>query len=322
MQHSRDLQKQKNRLVAMAAKAADDDDAIWVPVTLHLPLGVTKSFGLDNCAVCSLLVGPFSIIMLAQTANTVLVPVLPFLVKDVGASAVSYGMLQSTMWTSQTILAPILGWFSDRYGQKPVILLSLLFSAAGFALLAVARTISVMMVARTISGLGFQVALFRAYFADAAPKKERTGRFGLIGVITSFSLFAGPSIGGLVARVAGRASAAWLSTLLCLVAAAVCLAWQPDEEAAKRCARRATRSRLARVRAARVMRSLHGRGLVATSRPAPYSGTPPPMPSLLRPDAHAQVTAAALPVVRNERCRAGPTQGDPQDRRRRPARQD
>ena len=86
-----------------------EDDAVWVPVTINLPLGLTKAFTPDNCAPISLLVGPFSVIMLAQTANTVLVPVLPFLVKDVGATAVAYGMLQSTLWTSQTVLAPVLG---------------------------------------------------------------------------------------------------------------------------------------------------------------------------------------------------------------------
>ena len=209
----------------------DDDTAIWVPVTLHLPLGLTKSFTIDHCAPLALLVGPFSIILLAQTANTVLVPVLPFLVKDVGGAAVAYGMLQSTLWSSQTVLAPVLGWLSDRLGRRPVILLSLLFSAAGNALLAMAESVTMMMVARVISGLGFQIALFLAYFADSAPKQERTGRFGLIGVVTSASLFAGPFFGGLVAHSLGRRAGAWISAALCVAAALICLAWRPDEKA-------------------------------------------------------------------------------------------
>ena len=226
------LDKDTLRHVAqtMSRRDVDDEDAIWVPVTLHLPLGLTKSFNPTNCAPLALLFGPFSIILLAQTANTVLVPVLPFLVKDVGASAVAYGLLQSTLWTSQTALAPVLGWMSDRLGRRPVILISLLFSALGNALLAISSTVFTMMVARIVSGLGFQIALFRAYFADTAEKKERTGRFGLIGVITNFALFAGPFLGGLVSRVAGRRAAAWLSTCLCLTAALIALIWQPDEK--------------------------------------------------------------------------------------------
>ena len=111
-----------------------------------------------------------------------------------------------------------------------MILISLLFSAGGNALLAVSTTVATMMVARVVSGLGFQIALFRAYFADTAEKKERTGRFGLIGVITNFALFAGPFLGGLVSRMFGRRTAAWLSSALCLLAALIALIWQPDEK--------------------------------------------------------------------------------------------
>lgn len=214
----------------MPRAAGGDEDVIWVPVTINLPLGLTKAFTPDNCAPLSLLFGPFSIIMLAQTANTVLVPVLPFLVrKDLGASTTAYGMLQSTLWTSQTVLAPVLGYFSDRIGRRPVILMSLLVSAAGNALLAVSMNIPTMMAARVISGLGFQIALFRAYFADNAPKKEKAGKFGLIGVIQSFSLFAGPTIGGLVAQHFGRRAATWLSASLFVFAAFIAFVWQPDE---------------------------------------------------------------------------------------------
>jgi MFS family permease len=216
-----------------AGDVVADDEAIWVPVTINLPLGLTKSFTPDNCAPLSLLFGPFSIIMLAQTGNTVLVPVLPFLVKDVGATAVAYGLLQSTLWTSQTVLAPVLGWASDRIGRRPVILLSLLVSAAGNALLAVSTSVSMMFAARIVSGLGFQIALFRAYFADSAPKKEKAGKFGLIGVIQSFSLFAGPTIGGLVAKSFGRRAATWLSAALFVLAAFIAFVWSPDEKKAE-----------------------------------------------------------------------------------------
>ena len=75
---------------AAAATLRTADDEIWVPVTINLPLGLTKGMNPGDCAPLSLLVGPFMIIMLAQTGNTVLVPVIPFLVKDVGASAVAW----------------------------------------------------------------------------------------------------------------------------------------------------------------------------------------------------------------------------------------
>ena len=142
----------------LSPAGARDDEAIWVPVTINLPIGLAKAWTPDSCLPVSLLCGPFTIIFLAQSANTVLVPVLPFLVKDMGASAVAYGMLQSTLWTSQTVLAPVLGWLSDRLGRRPVIVMSLLVSALGNALLALAYSVHLMVVARVVSGLGFQAS--------------------------------------------------------------------------------------------------------------------------------------------------------------------
>jgi len=227
------------------ARPPGGDDEIWVPITLHLPLGFAKAFNPTSCAPLELLVGPFSIIMLAQTANTVLVPVLPFLVKEVGEGVVAYGLLQSTLWTSQTVLAPLHGWLSDRCGRKPVIMITLLLSALGNAMLALASSIAMMMAARVVSGLGFQIALFRAYFADTAPREKRTGSFGLIGVVTSFSLFAGPAVGGFVSQFfGGGRSAAWLSCGLCVLGAMLCALWRPSEKPAPPLASSASASRL------------------------------------------------------------------------------
>jgi len=168
------------------------------------------------------------------------VPVLPFLVKDVGASVVAYGMLQSTLWTSQTLLAPVQGWISDKVGRRPVIILSLLISALGNGLLALSYSVPFMVVARIISGFGFQIALFRAYFADAAPKGARASKFGLIGVIQGFSLFGGPAVGGFVSKLLGRRAGPWLSAILCLLGALVAICWQPGQEAEERATRAST----------------------------------------------------------------------------------
>ena len=203
----------------------DDDDEpdaapqeVWVPVTIHIPLGAMKAWNPGKCAPLSLFCGPYAIILLAQTANTVLVPVLPFLITDTGSSATAYGLLRVAFWATETVLAPLLGALSDYIGRRAVIALSLLISAAGRALLATAPSLTQMAVARLVAGLGFQararaqfcraillrnsltaaavlrlqIALFKAYFADAAPKKKRTGAFGLIGVIQGLALAAGP----------------------------------------------------------------------------------------------------------------------------------
>ena len=157
----------------------DDDDEqphaaeteVWVPVTIHIPLGAMKAWNPGKCAPLSLFCGPYAIILLAQTANTVLVPVLPFLITDTGSSATAYGLLQSTFWATETVLAPLLGALSDYIGRRAVIALSLLISAAGHALLATAPSLTQMAVARFVAGLGFQAR------ARAIPRRNSAAQF-------------------------------------------------------------------------------------------------------------------------------------------------
>lgn len=64
---------------------------------------------------------------------------------------------------------------------------------------------------------------------DTSPKEKRAGSFGLVGVVQSFSLFAGPTIGGIVAHAGGRRAAAWLAAALNLAGALLALLWTPDQ---------------------------------------------------------------------------------------------
>ena len=65
-------------------------EEVWVPVTVHLPLGFAKAWNPNKCAPISLLCGPYVIILFAMLGNTLLVPVLPFLVKETGSGARDY----------------------------------------------------------------------------------------------------------------------------------------------------------------------------------------------------------------------------------------
>merc|ERR1711988_1137388 len=103
------------------------DDSVWIPVTVYLPLGFSKPWSPSSCLVPSM--GPFIIIFFAQLANTVLVPILPFLVTEIGADPVAYGALQSAYWIAEMVGAPVLGYLSDYIGKRPVIFIALVISA-------------------------------------------------------------------------------------------------------------------------------------------------------------------------------------------------
>lgn len=207
-----------------------EEDEVWVPVTLHLPLGWAKGLSPGSCAPVDLFFGPFTLTMLYQTSCTVLTPVIPFLVTDMGANAVTYGMLQSCLWGSQTICGPMHGWISDRFGRKPVIVTTLFIMAVANAMLASATTVRMMFASRLLGGLGFQITLLKAYFADTAPQHKRTSSFGMIGVVQGFSLFAGPAIGGYMSKFGGRRTAVWFSAALCALGCLIALVWKPEQK--------------------------------------------------------------------------------------------
>lgn len=209
-----------------------DADEVWVPVTLHLPLGFAKGLSPASCAPIDLFVGPFTLVMLSQTANTILTPVLPFLVTDMGHTAVLYGTLQSMLWGAQTLFGPMHGMLSDRLGRRPVIVVTLLISAISNGMLASAKTIPMLVASRLVGGLGFQITLLKAYFADATPKTKRTNSFGMIGVVQGFSLFAGPAIGGIISRAFGLRMAAWFSAFLFFTGFLIALVWRPQPKVA------------------------------------------------------------------------------------------
>ena len=113
---------------------------------------------------------------------------MPTLASLPQGDVVAYGALQSVLWTSQTFLSPVIGMASAYFGRRPPIIATLLCSALSNAGLAMADDLKQMALARLVGGLGFQMFLFRAYFADTAPKKQRAAKFGIIGVLQAWRI--------------------------------------------------------------------------------------------------------------------------------------
>ena len=134
----------------------------------------------------------------------VIVPVLPKLVEqmsggDPGAASHAVGWLGALYALMQFVFSPVLGSLSDRFGRRPVILLSLLGSGLDYLLLAWAPTLAWLFVGRIISGItaaNFSAA--SAYIADVTPPEKRAAGFGLIGAAFGLGFIAGPAIGGLL----------------------------------------------------------------------------------------------------------------------------
>lgn len=137
----------------------------------------------------------------------IVAPILPKLVEqfqgeDSAAAAHSFGALVALYAAMQFIFAPLLGALSDRFGRRPVILISLLGSGLDYFLFAFAPNLTWLFIARIISGItGANISAASAYIADVSPPEKRAANFGLIGAAFGIGFIAGPALGGLVGDI-------------------------------------------------------------------------------------------------------------------------
>ena len=141
-------------------------------------------------------------ILLDMVGYGIIVPVLPELIKDltggsVAQAAVIGGFLVFAYALTQFVFSPVLGNLSDRFGRRPVLLLSLLGLTFDYSMMALAPVVWYLFIGRFVSGVaGAAVATATAYMADITPPEKRTQRFGLIGAAFGLGFIIGPVIGG------------------------------------------------------------------------------------------------------------------------------
>jgi DHA1 family tetracycline resistance protein-like MFS transporter len=143
----------------------------------------------------------FVIAFLTLMGGTIVMPVLPFIVRkyvhDPAGVGVWIGVLASSFSFCALLSAPALGRLSDRVGRKPVLAVSLLGSGVGFVVLGIGGAMWVLLLGRIIDGLtAGNLGAMMSYVADVTPPEDRAKRFGLIGAIMSVGLMIGPAIGG------------------------------------------------------------------------------------------------------------------------------
>jgi DHA1 family tetracycline resistance protein-like MFS transporter len=131
-----------------------------------------------------------------------LIPVAPrlvasFLNDDIGAASHYFGVLVSLYAAMQFLFSPVIGGLSDRFGRRPVILLSLLGAAASYLLSGFAPALSWLFIGRIIAGItGASFSAAGAYVADVTPPEKRAQSFGLVGAVFGLGFILGPALGG------------------------------------------------------------------------------------------------------------------------------
>ena len=139
---------------------------------------------------------------LADTLGyTLMIPLLPSLVRQFHVSDVMVGALLSVPALCSTVAAPVWGKVSDRIGRKPIIIGSQILTLAGYIVLATAHSFVIIFASRIASGLGAGgLGAVQSYIADVTEEKQRDIAYSLYGAVFGIAFIVGPLISGFLAK--------------------------------------------------------------------------------------------------------------------------
>src|SRR5215217_7863517 len=149
----------------------------------------------------------FVTVALDMLALGVMIPVLPKLVLQFEggdmAKAVAITGVFGFVWAAmQFVFAPVLGLLSDRFGRRPIVLLSNLGLGLDYVLMALAPTLGWLFAGRVISGItAASVSTASAYIADVTPPEKRAAQYGMLGAAFGLGFVVGPAVGGLLGAI-------------------------------------------------------------------------------------------------------------------------
>ena len=130
----------------------------------------------------------------------IIIPLTPFWAERFGAAPGTVTLLFATYSAFGFVFSFLWGWASDKWGRKPVLLLSLLGSVASFLWLGFADALWMLFAARAMGGIfGANVAVGQAYIADVTTDENRAKGLGLFGAAFGLGFVLGPAIGGILA---------------------------------------------------------------------------------------------------------------------------
>ena len=150
----------------------------------------------------------------------IIIPVLPKLVADLGGGgsasqgALYFGAILSIYGLMQFLFLPVMGALSDRFGRRPVLLVSMFFTCIEYLIMAMAPNVGWLVAGRALTGItGASMTVATAYIADITPPELRAPNFGISGAAFGLGFILGPAAGGLLSAWSQRAPF-WASAVL------------------------------------------------------------------------------------------------------------
>ena len=158
---------------------------------------------------------PLAFILLTTMIDSMgiglIIPVMPALLREIGDipladAAVWGGVLMTAFAAMQFLFGPVIGALSDRFGRRPVLLISLFVMALDYLVMALAQSFWLLLAGRIVGGITAATqSTAAAFMADISAPHEKAARFGLIGAAFGMGFVIGPLIGGVLAELGTRA---------------------------------------------------------------------------------------------------------------------
>jgi predicted MFS family arabinose efflux permease len=155
----------------------------------------------------------------------IVIPILPYYAQRFGQHGLGFGLLVGAYSGMQFISTTVLGRLSDRWGRRPLLLLTMLLNAVGYVGFAYAGSYGVLLLARLVSGFaGGNISVAQAYIADITTAEGRSKGMGVIGAAFGLGFIIGPGIGGFSSHFLGHAAPGLVAAGLSLLN--LVLAWR------------------------------------------------------------------------------------------------
>ena len=165
----------------------------------------------------------------------IVIPILPYYVREFGASPSTVTILFASFSLCSFLSAPFLGALSDRWGRRPVLILSILSTAIGWFVFAGATSIPILFLGRVIDGIAAgNFVIAQSYMVDISrTENERTANLGLVSAVFGTGFLLGPMLGGTLSKVS-HAFPFWMAGLLASLNCAIALLMLPESHTSRR----------------------------------------------------------------------------------------
>jgi MFS transporter, DHA1 family, tetracycline resistance protein len=175
-----------------------------------------------------LLISILLVVFIDLLGFSLILPLLPYYAKTFNASDLAVGMLVAVYAAGQLFGAPILGRLSDRFGRRPVLLISIAGNLVGYILLGFAQNLAMLFFARALAGItAANISVAQAYISDVTDEKNRSKGLGMIGAAFGLGFIIGPAAGGALSAF-GYGVPAFLAAGLGLINLVLVALWLPE----------------------------------------------------------------------------------------------